>query len=197
MSKSHYFVQKPPEKSPGKVRYCAYCGMPFETNYPTKKYCTRDCYHKAIKGVKHDWYIKNHERIQNRREKERREQGMLPYEEFVKHQRGFKLRDRVIKRDLILLELMNFQVKPGGCKINYRPSRKKFSPAKVALIKEKLETLELYEEQILEERRYTIDYSRDFKGRKLFDTKPKNGKMPKNGTKPKNVLKPAESESED
>lgn len=112
--KSHYFVQKYEDEEGNRI--CAYCGKKFKSNYPSKKYCCQECYYQATKTVKAIWFQKNKQRINEKRRKS--------YKKKPKRKPKYTFRDRkqvtvnrisyqkciIIKRELVLKELMTFQI---------------------------------------------------------------------------------------
>lgn len=171
MSKSHYFVQKPPEEQLGfdVFKECPVCGKPFEGRDSKKKYCSRECYLLAQKEIKRKWYLKNKERVIAEKNDRRHARGVTPLNEYLRLYSAKKFRKRIIKRDLVGLELMTFQVLNENKlhKLDMHSSRKKVNPAKARLIKSRLEELDLYEEQIKELNKKKLDYSKEYTGYKV------------------------------
>ena len=127
MSKSHYFVQKPPEEQLGfeVFKECPICGKPFEGRDSKRKYCSKECYKQATKVNKQYWFQRNKERLYARRRELYREnpEKYYPKKKYKKKKWKVQLlpeqklsnrvlfaRDVLIKKELIQKELLSFQM---------------------------------------------------------------------------------------
>lgn len=168
MSKSHYFVQTPPKDLPSienGARECRYCGMPFYPKHGNSRYCSKECHHKANNINKYKWWYKHKdEHNKGRRERGYQEGKFVPKEEYLKLVEAKKKRNRVIKQELINLELMTFQIKSvyKKDKVSFYNTRRRSNPAKVELIINELHKLGLYRDEILQDDKYHIDYSQEY-----------------------------------
>lgn len=169
-TKSHYFVQKPPEEQLGSSEYkiCGICGRMFTGAHGNRKYCSKECQQEALRRTKASWFQANKEMLNKRRYKRRHSRGQRSKEEMTKHQKARKVRNRVIMRDLMNLELYTFQVKSATKlkkdHLNFQAARRKYNPPKCKLIKEKLQELELYTDQIKEKNSEPLDFDKQYHG---------------------------------
>lgn len=170
---SNYFVQNNRSDKDG-YRRCLYCNQEFKPNTPRQIYCCRECYLQGIKYTKHVWYQKNRERIIKKQtaynneiyEQERRqglrEKNHVPLDTLRRIRYN---RDRIIKQDLLFLELATFQrrsnymKKHPTVKVNFVGSLR-HRPREILIgdIQKALRELELYEDQIKESHKYYFDY---------------------------------------
>lgn len=148
MSKSHYFVA-PQEDFEGMIQ-CSYCGRYFKPKTYNNIYCSHECYEEAHRIQKAEWFQKNKQRLNEKRNERHHKKGIRPREVAnIQHQQR-KTRNRVIKQGLIYLELFDNQVHLNSIQdhINYNLTRKKFHPEICEYIRGKLQELELYPDQI-------------------------------------------------
>lgn len=165
MAKSHYFVA-PSQDDDGLVE-CAECGLPFKPVGRRWKYCSRECYQLATKKVKARWFQRNKGRLREKRRVERRENGIRPFTEYLRHQKSRRGRNRVIKQELILLELQTRQIREVRRemdRLKWGGARRGYSQEKVDLVKSELASMGLYPEQIESSDRYSIDWDSEYKG---------------------------------
>ncbi len=158
MGKSHYFVAPPPKPEEG-IKYCVNCGKAFPKQ-GKRKYCSPECYKEATKKIKAQWYQDNRKRINNR--KKRYLKKIKKYEKPPLHEKKvshfiLRSRDLIIKRELIKMELLDFQVfsdnhfrelppvKMESAKYHVRRDR-------VAFIQERLREFDLFFDQVLKVR---------------------------------------------
>lgn len=168
MSKSHYFVQKPPEEQiSSNFKECVICGKPFKPYSIRSCTCSPECGKERQRNLKAKWE-KDHLKERVARHKEQaRERGMMDDRIYKKLRKAKKYRKRVIKQELIRLELMTFQmISPhrDKFKIDYRHKRKGYNQEKADFIKDNLESLGLYDEQIEKSDKYHLDWSREYRG---------------------------------
>lgn len=159
MGKSHYFVAPHPEEDQG-IKYCLNCGKPFPCKKKSKKYCSQECYKEATKRNKAIWFQKNKPRIRNRVKnyKERIKIYEVPkLKEKKVNPFILKARDLIIKKKLIKMELLSFQIFSDNHDrelppAEYGSGHYYVKEDRVAFIKERLKVFELYFDQILKAR---------------------------------------------
>lgn len=169
MSKSHYFVQKPPEEQfEGKpVKECAYCSRLFVPKTYNQRYCSRECYKQGVKKTKAEWFQKNKPRLMEKQQRKRRANGVVPAKEYHKLHKARKYRNKIIKSGLVNLELFDMQIREKRFETAFSlvgyPA-KGLNHAKVELITSKLHEYGLYQDEIEASDKYPLDFAEEYKG---------------------------------
>lgn len=164
MEKSHYFVAPPPQIDPD-LRRCEWCNRLYHKKSGRRKYCSKECYTMAHRKLSMQWEKDHIDIVRKRRQERARKRGHKSRQEVSAEWHARKKRNRVIKQELIYLELLTFQVRKAMKeeKLPWVNARVGFREETVGFVKDELTKLHLYHDQIVSDDRYVINWDEEYR----------------------------------
>lgn len=145
--KSHYFVANY-DLEDG-YRVCRICNNKFKPNVNNQIYCSKDCYHKAVKITQKRWYAQNRERLIEKQIEYERNKRPPPKYKFRKrsktllksleYKKCIVIKQELIKKELLSCQLLTYSAKRENRKQKlFSKDRHGFNQEKVDFIKKEL-----------------------------------------------------------